>query len=297
VTHPHDALDWFSAIGPTLAAFFAAWVAWATYKRGEHLQRQLTRPLVMFRHNFNLGNGAASRWILDLRNEGPTAANIEEFTILARGEIVSAEFFNEPAKYWRLVFARLTVFDHLGSLKPIAVSNPVTIRVPYGLAPNSAITLFDASFEGDKESFEKMVNGIELRVAYRSPVGELYRIASKRIGVEQQEVVKPTPWRVLTGKVLPWLTAAGLVISAAGTGMVWKYGLPQPSFEGAGAITAEDNTVEPNGKTVRQNREAMEAERTIYRTRAEWGLGLLAIGFVVQLAGEVVTRRDQVSRS
>lgn len=286
MSHPHDALDWFSAIGPTIAAFFAAWVAWSTYRRGEILRRQLTRPLVMFRHNLNVSNQVASRWILELRNEGPTAANIEEFTVLARGEVVSADFFNEPREYWA------TVFDQLGALRVLEIADPRTIRVPFGLGANTAVTLFDAAFGGDKTAFERIVSGIELRVAFRSPIGEVYRVASKRTGLGDEQSLPAQPKRSLLAKALPWLTTAGLVISGVGTGMVWRYGLPQPSFEGAGMITASDNTREPNGKTVRQNREEMEAERARYRYRAEWGFGLLAFGFVVQLAGEIVRRGE-----
>lgn len=168
----HDALDWFAAIGPAAAAFFAAWIAWDTYKRGERLQRQLARPLISIRHNLAPGTNVI-RWIIELRNDGASAANIERFRVLVKGEALAAETLQSPDNYWRMVLVGL------GALQIRGVTNTRIVRTPLALGGGSQLTLFDATLGGESPALEKVISNLELRLNYTSAFGDEFECASR----------------------------------------------------------------------------------------------------------------------
>jgi len=66
--------------------------------------------------------------------------------------------------------------------------------------------------------------------------------------------------------------SAGLVLNIVGTLLVWRYGLPAPlSRDGAINIIAE------------QTDSSEKAEAARYECKARWGIGLLILGFALQL--------------
>jgi hypothetical protein len=73
------------------------------------------------------------------------------------------------------------------------------------------------------------------------------------------------------------VNSAGLVLNIVGTLLVWRYGLPAPlSRDGAINIIAE------------QTDNSEKAEAAKYDCKARLGIGLLLLGFALQLVSSLV---------
>jgi drug/metabolite transporter (DMT)-like permease len=81
--------------------------------------------------------------------------------------------------------------------------------------------------------------------------------------------------------VRKWLNALGLVLGIIGVAMVWRWGLPQPSFERGMWLAITGPVVEPHDSDV----QALEAH---FRHMSHLGFGLILAGFVCQLLNEVL---------
>jgi archaellum component FlaG (FlaF/FlaG flagellin family) len=75
----HDVLDWFAAVGPTIAAAAAAWAAWSAvkvskqiHKESQSLQRMIARPLLVVSSRVR-HHGSAFNWIVQIANVGQSA--------------------------------------------------------------------------------------------------------------------------------------------------------------------------------------------------------------------------------
>lgn len=93
-----------------------------------------------------------------------------------------------------------------------------------------------------------------------------------------------------------WLNAIGLSLGILGVIFIFVWGPPQPSFERGDAITASDNTRLSDGRTVAQRDRDIAAEEQYYKLMSRIGLGLILVGFVVQLANEVLPQDRPPSR-
>jgi hypothetical protein len=91
----HDWVDILAALGPTIATVFAGVATIHVYLRGERFQRQLVRPLMVVRHEISPGL-EYTRWIVNLRNEGQGAANIDAITVVAGEQIIEPEPMPSP---------------------------------------------------------------------------------------------------------------------------------------------------------------------------------------------------------
>jgi hypothetical protein len=76
--------------------------------------------------------------------------------------------------------------------------------------------------------------------------------------------------------VSKWLNAIGLVCGMVGVVVLFKWGPPQPSFEGD-AILLETT-----------NETALAAEKARYKRMSRIGLALIGLGFLLQFVGVVV---------
>jgi hypothetical protein len=167
----HDFVDWLAALGPTLATVFAGIATIIVYLRGEKFQRQLVRPLLVIRQKFNpMDDERFVRWIAEIRNEGQGAANIDAFTVVASEDIMEPEAMLEPKQYWERVLYALNI------LRVQRVEHGNTILPPLSVATNEVIVLFDAYVQGTHEGINAAVKRLELRVRYRSSLGETFTI-------------------------------------------------------------------------------------------------------------------------
>jgi hypothetical protein len=78
------------------------------------------------------------------------------------------------------------------------------------------------------------------------------------------------------------LNAAGLFANMVGVLIAFKYGFPQPSFEEAAPLSAEDNTRMPNGRTVREHGADARKLKLLYSSRSRFALTLMGAGFLLQ---------------
>ena len=79
------------------------------------------------------------------------------------------------------------------------------------------------------------------------------------------------------------LNSVGLVLGMIGVVMLFVWGPPQPSFPESVGIAVEPNTVLNDGRKVADMIEADQREKRKYEVRSRVGLGLVGIGFMVQL--------------
>lgn len=92
---------------------------------------------------------------------------------------------------------------------------------------------------------------------------------------------------------LPWLlNAAGLLLSLIGAVTIWRFGLPQPDFDDSVAIGAgelPDDHKLPSGETYGDMVRRVAREKERYSALSRAGLGLIIIGFALQLASAVIS--------
>ncbi len=78
------------------------------------------------------------------------------------------------------------------------------------------------------------------------------------------------------------LSAAGLIANMLGVGILFKYGLPQPSHDQGVGLALEDGTILPDGRTVAQHNQDSLNTAKRYRRLAFTALFLILVGFVLQ---------------
>lgn len=78
--------------------------------------------------------------------------------------------------------------------------------------------------------------------------------------------------------------SVGLSLGIIGVLIIFKYGPPQPSFQGEVYSAEEDNTpIDSSGKTVAQYREEVKFQKELYDRNSKTGLALIMLGFTLQL--------------
>ncbi len=80
------------------------------------------------------------------------------------------------------------------------------------------------------------------------------------------------------------LAALGLTLDLVGVGILFLYGPPQPVLEEGIGVGLEDGTpIDPDGKTVAEHKKEVRRRRWRFLTRSRFGLGLIFVGFALQL--------------
>jgi hypothetical protein len=88
--------------------------------------------------------------------------------------------------------------------------------------------------------------------------------------------------------IAKYLTITGLLLDIIGVVIVWRFALPQPTFEKGAGLAAEDNTpVGPHGETALEMDRRAESDRQFYRRIAFIGLFLIVLGFLLQLLAQI----------
>jgi hypothetical protein len=75
----------------------------------------------------------------------------------------------------------------------------------------------------------------------------------------------------------------GLILNMAGTLVLVIFAFPQPDFGAGGQLVVNDNNPHPSGKTFGEVRARARSIKILYRIIAILGLGLLFVGFLLQL--------------
>jgi len=171
VCQGHDALDWFAAIGPTIAAAAAAWAAWSAvkvskqiHKESQALQRMIARPLLVVSSRVRHVGGVFN-WIVEITNVGQTAANIESLTVFADRQKIVPELLEAPKAFWRRVLSNV-------SLPQIQVNQGNTIVSDFALAPDAQILLFDTTLASEHPQLDAAIRKVEIEITYVAPWGD-----------------------------------------------------------------------------------------------------------------------------
>ena len=85
--------------------------------------------------------------------------------------------------------------------------------------------------------------------------------------------------------LLAWTNVAGLVFGMVGVLMIFVWVPPQPSFETGVPIGLEDGNVLSHGRTVREHNDEIKAKRRRHFWVSRLGLGLIFLGFFLQMVG------------
>jgi len=160
--NPHLLL-WLAILVPAAAAVYAPF---AIYRRQERTRRYLARPLVAVRHQLDPEHGPFTRWMVDIRNEGDDAVNIESMTVVAGDEIIEWDPpLEPPQEYWS------RVLYSAGVLRVQQVKGNV-INPPRSITGKSDVLLFDAVVGGPRENISDAIRRLEIRLKCRSAAGE-----------------------------------------------------------------------------------------------------------------------------
>jgi len=81
------------------------------------------------------------------------------------------------------------------------------------------------------------------------------------------------------------MEVAGLLLNVIGTLLLFFFGFPQPNFESGVSIVVEDNTPVDNGMTAKKYGD--KVKKKLYKWMAYFSLGLILLGFLVQLLGDL----------
>ncbi len=84
------------------------------------------------------------------------------------------------------------------------------------------------------------------------------------------------------------LSVVGLGTNMVGVIVLFFFGFPQPTHDEGVGLGLQDATRLPNGKTVAEHNEWVRRRRVRYRRFSTAGLGLLFVGFLLQLPAAVL---------
>jgi hypothetical protein len=160
----HDWVDYLAALGPTIATIAAGTATVLVYLRGEKFQKKLVRPLIVVGHKLSV-SPPLWHWIVEIRNEGQGAANIESCVIVAANEIVTWESPQPASDFWAGVLLRL------GALRVQQVKGHI-ILTPFAIGARETHLLFDAHVAGQVEQADAIMRKLEIRGKYTSSFGE-----------------------------------------------------------------------------------------------------------------------------
>ena len=160
----HDWVDYLAALGPTIATIAAGTATVLVYLRSEKFQKQLVRPLIVVGHKLSV-SPPYWHWVVEIRNEGQGAANIESCTIVAANEIASWEAPQSASDFWADGLLRL------GALHVQKVTGNV-ILTPFAIGAGATHLLFDGLVRGQGTDADAIMRKLEIRGKYSSSFGE-----------------------------------------------------------------------------------------------------------------------------
>jgi hypothetical protein len=84
---------------------------------------------------------------------------------------------------------------------------------------------------------------------------------------------------------MPWFNTVGLILGMVGVVLIFKWGPPQPALEEGVRLGLEEGNVLPDGRTVAQRDADIRALRSRHLIMSRSALGLIFVGFALQLVG------------
>lgn len=169
----HDVLDWFAAVGPTLATLVTAGVAYSAYRGSERIQRLLVRPRLSYSHGlFPAASGPGYRWDIRVRNQGQSPAKLTQVTVLLDGTVIAPAALEPGGNYWARIIGLLGVTPERDLAGWI-------VMPPEILGVGSEQPFVSATLLGAVPAILAVTTRIELRVAYESTFGETWTESSK----------------------------------------------------------------------------------------------------------------------
>lgn len=79
------------------------------------------------------------------------------------------------------------------------------------------------------------------------------------------------------------ITILGLVLNMAGTAVLFFFGFPQPNHDEEVSLGISENTVFNDGTSVKSIKARARKRKLIYKTISLVGMGLVFVGFGIQL--------------
>jgi hypothetical protein len=75
----------------------------------------------------------------------------------------------------------------------------------------------------------------------------------------------------------------GLILCILGTSIIFKWGLPQPTFTQGTLLAVSDNTrIDNTGKTAKEHGLEVEKKEKFYSCMSKLGMAFIIIGFIFQ---------------
>ena len=172
---PQDAaLDWFTAVGPTVATFAAVGATvWSTLvarrvsRDAAELQKRMSGPRINVVERTRLTQESWREWIVELTNDGQTVGSIQSFRVLVDGQPLDRLSFQDPKPYWESVFKALGL-GALGYIEASALAPPVSV------APGSPHLLFQVILTGQPQQITQGMRRLRIEIEYASLWGERY---------------------------------------------------------------------------------------------------------------------------
>lgn len=138
---------------------------------GLALQRRMARPLLVVGDRLRMIRGRIGfHWIVELKNMGQSAGEINSLRILVGGNAVVPAALEPTTDYWTRVMRSLD--PPVGILE---VEGQV-IRPPFAISPGEIVRLFDAKLQGDVELLHAAMRTLAVDIEYTSPWRERYSV-------------------------------------------------------------------------------------------------------------------------
>ena len=84
------------------------------------------------------------------------------------------------------------------------------------------------------------------------------------------------------------LNRVGLILGMTGVALVFRWGPPQPTFEQGVGVAVEDATLLADGRAAAEHEVEVRQLKRRHAVLSRIGLGLIGVGFLLQLWGDLV---------
>lgn len=180
--HHHDFFDWFSAVGPTLAAAAAAYVAWQVGRSTEALQRQLARPMLRLKAMCS-NTGTGIHYKLTLNNASAFGATVVSFTVFTDGNNFPPNPDEATAGYWRRALQAIDANMQPMALGGSRIDGNAILARGHVIGPQSETVILEAALQGEFAQLLNLVKKLSVRITCQSAVGESVTVSTGNVEI------------------------------------------------------------------------------------------------------------------